>query len=138
MFINDVYAASEPAMQNNSVTGTILQLALILLIFYFLLVRPQQKKIKAHAEMVENLKIGDRIMTNGGLYGRITKLSGLDVTVEIANNVQVVVDRMSIATLAVIEPKEEVKAEAAKNTAKAKSSKSKTAKKSKPVSKTKK
>ena len=110
MFISDAFAASEPVMQNGSLATALTQLALVLLIFYFLLVRPQQKKIKAHTEMVENLKVGDRVMTNGGLFGRVTKLSGLDVTLEIAEKVEVVVDRMSIATLAVIEPKNEVEA----------------------------
>lgn len=108
MFISDAFAASEPVMQSGSLATALTQLALVLLIFYFLLVRPQQKKIKAHTEMVENLKVGDRVMTNGGLFGRVTKLSGLDVTLEIADKVEVVVDRMSIATLAVIEPKNEV------------------------------
>ncbi|MBR1398903.1 MAG: preprotein translocase subunit YajC [Alphaproteobacteria bacterium] len=122
-------------MQNGSLATALTQLALVLLIFYFLLVRPQQKKIKAHTEMVENLKVGDRVMTNGGLFGRVTKLSGLDVTLEIAEKVEVVVDRMSIATLAVIEPKNEV--EAKKTTQKtAKTSAAKTT--TKKVSKTKK
>ena len=133
MFINDAYAAAQPAMQGGSLSATLIQLALILLIFYFLLVRPQQKKIKEHNDLVDNLKIGDRVITNGGLYGRVAKTNGMEITLEVAENVKVVVDRMAIATLAVAEdPKEKAAEQAAvksaekktKPTTKAKASKS--------------
>ena len=103
MLINDALAATAPAMQSGSLGATLVQLALIMLIFYFLLVRPQQKKIKEHNNLVENLKIGDRVVTNGGLYGKVAKTNGMEITLEVAENVKVVVDRMAIATLAVAE-----------------------------------
>lgn len=135
MLINDAYAAAQPAMQGGSLGATLIQLALILLIFYFLLVRPQQKKIKEHNELVENLKIGDRVITNGGLYGKVAKTNGMEITLEVAENVKVVVDRMAIATLAVAEdPKEkaaEKKAEPKKTKAAAKTKASKSTKKTK-------
>ncbi len=135
MLINDAYAAAQPAMQGGSLGATLIQLALILLIFYFLLVRPQQKKIKEHNELVENLKIGDRVITNGGLYGKVAKANGMEITLEVAENVKVVVDRMAIATLAVAEdPKEkaaEKKAEPKKTKAAAKTKASKSTKKTK-------
>ena len=135
MFINDAYAAAAPAMQSGSLGATLVQLALILLIFYFLLVRPQQKKIKEHNELVENLKIGDRVITNGGLYGKVAKTNGMEITLEVAENVKVVVDRMAIATLAIAEdPREkaaEKKAEPKKTKTVAKTKSSKSTKKSK-------
>lgn len=134
MFINDVYAATAPAMQGGSLGATLVQLALILLIFYFLLVRPQQKKIKEHNELIDNLKIGDRVITNGGLYGKIAKTNGMEITLEVAENIKVVVDRMAIATLAVAEDPKEKAAEKAKKDAAPKKAKTaasaKTSKKS--------
>lgn len=102
MFISDAYAVTTavPAMEGNSVAATLIQLALILVIFYFLLIRPQQKRIKDHTTMVESLKLGDRVLTNGGMYGKITKIMGMEITIEIAQGVNVVIDRMSIASLA--------------------------------------
>lgn len=134
MFINDAYAAAQPAMQSGSLGATLVQLALIMLIFYFLLVRPQQKKIKEHNELVDNLKIGDRVITNGGLYGKVAKTNGMEITLEVAENVKVVVDRMAVATLAIAEdPKEKAAEEKKKTSAKvAKSTtKEKVSKKSK-------
>ena len=133
MFINDAFAATAPAMQSGSLGATLVQLALIMLIFYFLLVRPQQKKIREHNELVDNLKIGDRVITNGGLYGKVAKINGMEISLEVAENVKVIVDRMAVATLAIAEdPKEKAVEEkkkkapskAAKSTAKEKASKS--------------
>lgn len=131
MFINDAYAAAQPAIQGGSLGATLVQLALILLIFYFLLVRPQQKKIKEHNELVENLKIGDRVITNGGLYGKVAKTNGMEITLEVAENVKVVVDRMAIATLAIAEdPKEKAAEQAAQKASTKKAKTSATAKSS--------
>ena len=69
-------------------------------VMYFLLIRPQQKKQKEHREMLNNLKKGDRIITSGGLYGRITGLTDATLTLEIADKVRVKVSRGHIAGLA--------------------------------------
>ena len=61
MFINDAFAAATPAAETGTLGGTLVQLALILLIFYFFLIRPQQKKMREHAAMVEALKVGDKV-----------------------------------------------------------------------------
>ena len=138
MFINDAFAAAQPAMQGGSLGATLVQLALILLIFYFLLVRPQQKKIKEHNELVENLKIGDRVITNGGLYGKVAKTNGMEITLEVAENVKVVVDRMAVATLAIAEdPKEKAAEQAAEKTSAKKAKASAAAKSSKSTKKSK-
>jgi len=68
-------------------------------IFYFLLIRPQQKKAKEHREMVNNLKKGDRVITSGGIHGRITSLDEGTVTVEIADKVKIKVLRGNISVL---------------------------------------
>lgn len=76
-----------------------LPIILMFVIFYFLLIRPQQKKAKAHQEMINNLKKGDRVITSGGIHGSITSLDESTATVEIADKVRVKVTRGSIAAL---------------------------------------
>ena len=65
-------------------------------VFYFLLIRPQQKRMKEHKEMVEGLKRGDEIVTQGGLIGKIAKVADEEVTVELADGVKVRVVRQTI------------------------------------------
>ena len=74
--------------------GQFIPLILIFVIFYFFLIRPQQKKVKEHKAMVESLKKGDKIVTSGGITGTITRVVDNDkVEVEIADNVTVEVVR---------------------------------------------
>lgn len=76
----------------------LLPLVLIFVVFYFLLIRPQQKKAKAHREMLGNLRRGDRIVTNGGLIGTITRVpNDNELILEIADGVKVRVMRGMIA-----------------------------------------
>ena len=75
-------------------------LILMFVIFYFLLIRPQQKRTKEHRQMVSNLKKGDRIVTSGGIHGRITGMDESTLTVEIADKVRVKVARANVANLA--------------------------------------
>lgn len=72
---------------------------LMFVIFYFLLIRPQQKKQKEQRNMVSNLKKGDRIITSGGLHGRITGLDDATLTLEIADKVRVKVGRSNVAAM---------------------------------------
>ncbi len=109
MFITEAYAATQPIAEAGSMSGTIIQLGLILLIFYFFLIRPQQRKIKEHAEMTQSLKVGDNVLTNGGIYGKITKTEEQSVSLEVASGVVIKVDRMSVA--GVIVPEKEKKTE---------------------------
>ena len=74
-------------------------LILMFVIFYFLLIRPQQKKAKEHREMITNLKKGDRIVTSGGLYGRITGLDEATLTVEISDKVRVKIARGNVTSV---------------------------------------
>src|SRR5215213_1127720 len=74
-------------------------LVLVMVIFYFLLIRPQQQKAKEHRSMLDNLKRNDRVLTNGGIYGRVIELSERDVTLEIAPNVRIQLDRGHVETV---------------------------------------
>ena len=74
--------------------GKFIPLILIFVIFYFFLIRPQQKKVKEHKAMVESLKKGDKVVTSGGITGTISRVIDNDkVEVEIADNVTVEVVR---------------------------------------------
>ena len=73
---------------------------LMLAIMWFFLIRPQQKKQKEHRAMIDNIKKGDRIVTTGGLIGRVTGVSDATLTVEIADRVRVKVSRGYVAGLA--------------------------------------
>ncbi len=106
MFINDAYAAAAPAlMEGDSIAGTLMQLGLILLIFYFLLIRPMKKREQAHNAMVESLKVGDKVVTNGGIYGTVSKINGMQISLEVAPDVHVVFDRMAISGVLTAEEK---------------------------------
>jgi preprotein translocase subunit YajC len=75
-------------------------LILMFVIFYFLLIRPQQQKQKQHKELLANLKKGDRILTGGGIYGRITAIDGDVLTVEIGKEVTIEINRGFVSGLA--------------------------------------
>jgi len=75
-------------------------LILIFVIFYFFLIRPQQKKIKEHKSMVSQLKRGDEIITSGGIIGKIEKVSDNDkIELSIADNVTVTIIRSTVQSL---------------------------------------
>jgi preprotein translocase subunit YajC len=76
-----------------------LPLVLIFVIFYFLLIRPQQKKAKEHKAMLDNLKKGDKIITSGGVYGIIESVGTNTITVKIAENVKVKISKAYVASL---------------------------------------
>jgi len=77
----------------------LLPLAMVMIIFYFLLIRPQQQKMKTHRQLIDNLKRNDEVMTGGGLYGRVVELADRIVTLEVAPNVRVRVDRLHVETV---------------------------------------
>ena len=68
----------------------------VIAILYFLIIRPQQQQAKAHRRMVDELKAGDRVITQGGIHGTVTALKGQVVQVKIAENVRVDVNRTAI------------------------------------------
>lgn len=100
MFSSPAYAQSAGAASASggfaAFTGLI-PIILMVAIFYFLLIRPQQSKLKQHRLMVDALKKGDAIVTGGGVFGRVTKADGDEVEVEIAPNVRIRVLRGTIS-----------------------------------------
>ena len=75
-------------------------LIILFVIFYFLLIRPQQKRAKEHKEMVNNLKKGDRVITSGGIHGTIASLDESTLTLEIAEKTKIKINRGNVAGLA--------------------------------------
>lgn len=98
MFISEAWAqTAETAASGGSVSGVLIQLGLIFIIFYFLLIRPQQKKIKQHEAMLAAIKKGDKILTGGGVYAKVLKADDpLNLTVELAPNMVVEVNRATV------------------------------------------
>lgn len=78
---------------------SMIPIAAIFLIFYVLLIRPQQKQQKEHEAMLEGLKKGDKILTTGGLYGTIVGLKGNDLEVRFSENVKLIVARSAVSKL---------------------------------------
>ena len=96
MFITPAYAqAAQPAAPNALIN--LAPLVLVFVIFYFLLIRPQQQARKKHQEMVSNVRRGDVVVTAGGIVGKVTKvLEGDEVMVELAENVTVKVLKQTL------------------------------------------
>lgn len=90
-------AQAAPSASGPSIMSQVLLFLPLILIFYFLLIRPQQQARKKHAAMIEALKRGDTVVTSGGLIGKVTKVSDLELTVELAEGVRVRVQRNMIA-----------------------------------------
>ena len=82
-----------------SAFGAFVPLILMFGIFYFLLIRPQQKKAKMHREMIASIKKGDKIVSNGGLHGTVTGLTEDTVTIEVAPKVRVKLSRGFISSV---------------------------------------
>lgn len=78
---------------------TFLPLILMLAVMYFLFLRPQQKRVKEHAAMVEALSKGDEVVTTGGLGGTVTNVHDAFLSVKVADNVEVNVQKQAVATL---------------------------------------
>ncbi|PWC32414.1 preprotein translocase subunit YajC [Azospirillum sp. TSO35-2] len=91
MFVSTAYAqTAAPAGGGSDMLVQFLPLVLIFVVFYFLLIRPQQKKMKEHKTMLSAIRRGDRVVTGGGIIGIVTKVGADDeITVEIAENVRV-------------------------------------------------
>ncbi|MBE6452939.1 MAG: preprotein translocase subunit YajC [Alphaproteobacteria bacterium] len=100
MFINSAFAAANSAAQTTSGTSMIVQLVLIMAVFYLFLIRPQQKKMKQHEQMLQTIKKGDKIITGGGIVAKVTDASDpFELAVEIANGVEIKVYRATVREL---------------------------------------
>jgi preprotein translocase subunit YajC len=106
MFVSPAYAQAAGGGPAGFDLFSLLPLILIFVVFWFLLIRPQQKKMKQHREMIAAIRRGDRVLTGGGIIGTVSKvLNDTEVQVEIAEGVRVKVARSTISeVLAKTEP----------------------------------
>ena len=95
-FISNAYAQAAPT---GSPFSPIIMMLIIFVAFWFLLIRPQQKKQKAHAELVAGVSVGDEVMTAGGILGRVTGVSEHYAVVQIAENTEIKVQKASISQI---------------------------------------
>jgi len=97
MFATNAYAMAGGAEQQagGGMEG-IVMLVIMFAIFYLLLIRPQQKRAKQHKELVNSLKAGDEVVSAGGIHGKVTAVQDEIVTLEIASNVRIKINRSSI------------------------------------------
>ena len=77
----------------------LLPIVLMFVLLYFMLIRPQMKRAKEHKALVEGLQKGDEVVAGGGMIGRITKVSDAYITLEIAENTEIVVQRQAVQTV---------------------------------------
>jgi len=97
-FVSPAYAQGAGGAGGGDMILQFLPLVLIFVIFYFLLIRPQQKKVKQHREMVASLRRGDKVVTSGGIIGTVAKvIDDNRVMVDLADSVRVEVVRSTIA-----------------------------------------
>ena len=99
MFVSTAYAQAAGGAQGGGLEA-LFPLVLIFVVFYFLLIRPQQKKAKEHKGMLESIRRGDRIVTGGGIIGTVSKvIDDSELTVEIAPDIKVRVQRSLVAVV---------------------------------------
>lgn len=97
MFISDAFASEAvTASAGASVAANLIQILLIFLVFYLLLIRPQQKKMKQHEAELQAIKTGDKVLTAGGLYAVVKAIDGDDITLEISKGIEVKAHRWTI------------------------------------------
>ncbi len=92
MFISNAYAATAPATDFTS----FLPLIVIFLLFFFMIIRPQMKQAKEQRNMIAALQKGDEVVTSGGIVGKVTKVTDAFVTLEIATNTEITVQKHAI------------------------------------------
>jgi preprotein translocase subunit YajC len=100
VFISPAFAqAADGAQQESSLLVSLAPMILIFVVFWFLLIRPQQRKVKEHRAMVTALQKGEEVATAGGVIGRITKLDDATLTLEIATDTEILVQRAAVTQL---------------------------------------
>ena len=97
MFVTPAYA--QAAGGAGGAFASFLPLILIFVVFYFMLIRPQMKRAKEHRQMVSALAKGDEVVTNGGVLGKITEVGESFVTLQLAENVEIKLQRHAVASV---------------------------------------
>ncbi len=98
-FISDAMANAAPAAEQAPAWAGLLPMVILFVVFYFLLIRPQQKKAKEHTNMVNELSKGDEVVTAGGILGKIRKVGENFVDLEVADNITLTVQKQQVAQL---------------------------------------
>lgn len=88
--------AAKPAGPMGGGMSMMLMMLLIFVVFYFFMIRPQQRRQKEIQKQRESMKVGDKVVTSGGIYGKVKDVKETTVTVEIADNVRITVDKASV------------------------------------------
>jgi preprotein translocase subunit YajC len=102
MFISPAFAQDGTSPFGGDIFGMLLPLVLIMVVFWFLLIRPQQKRVKEHQEMVKNVRRGDMVVTSGGIIGKISKVvDDNEVVIEVADNLRMRLQRNAISEVRV-------------------------------------
>jgi preprotein translocase subunit YajC len=99
MFISTAYAQTAPAAAQGGIESSLMSLLPLILMFvvlYFIMIRPQMKRQKEHKAMVDALAKGDEVVTAGGLYGKINKVGESNLHIEVAQGVEVMVQRQAV------------------------------------------
>ncbi|MFP1883833.1 preprotein translocase subunit YajC [Lonsdalea quercina] len=100
LFISDAVAATAGAPAQGNTYTLFIMLAVFGLIFYFMILRPQQKRAKEHKKLMDSISKGDEVLTNGGLVGRVTKVSENGyIAIELNENNEVVIKRDFVASV---------------------------------------
>ena len=98
-FVSVAYAQSAGEASSQSAFFQFIPLVLILGVFWFLIIRPQQKKQKEHQRMVDSLNKGDKVVTSGGIFGTIVKVGEERITLEVASKVQINIERQQVSRM---------------------------------------
>ncbi|ABA89134.1 preprotein translocase, YajC subunit [Syntrophotalea carbinolica DSM 2380] len=98
-WISEAHAMAAPPGGQSNPYGTVIMLVLMFGIFYFLLIRPQQKRAKEHKNLVDALKVGDMVVTAGGIHGKVASVQDEIVTLEVATGVKIKMNRSSIVSV---------------------------------------
>ena len=98
-FESVAYAQSAGEASSQNPFFQFIPLVLILGVFWFLIIRPQQKKQKEHQRMVDSLNKGDKVVTNGGIFGTIVKVGDDRITLEVASKVQINIERQQVSRM---------------------------------------
>ena len=97
MFTSPAYAQAAGGMPGGDLISMILPLVMIMGVFWFLLIRPQQKRLKEHRDMVASIRRGDTVVTSGGIIGKVAKVDENELQVEIADGVKIKVVRSTVS-----------------------------------------
>lgn len=97
--ISDAFAEAAPATSQGDPLSSLIFFGGFILIFYFILIRPQQKRAKEHRNLVAALAKGDEVVTNGGILGKVTDVGDEYISVELADNVTVRLQKQAVASV---------------------------------------